>query len=203
MNIAQDFSSLSLSHGQVLWTIEAIHIVEWLDRPALDSVLKKFRREKIPDFSESGQKGRQGADFAYSYEHLMDCIVAMKLVADGLAFRHVVALMRSDPERLWQHYRRAYLEADTGQGTNLEISSKDGRNLTIGGLYLDFHATISKNNLVMTAGPKLIDPWDAMKRYMGFYQGWHIVGLVRLSQLATEAVRIAKEAPIIKRGRKS
>jgi hypothetical protein len=198
-----NFSSIRLSHGQVLWTIEAMHMVEWLDRPALDSVLKKFRREKVPDFDETGQKGRQGADFSYSYNQLMDCVVAMKLVADGLAFRHVVALMRCDPERLRKHYYRAYLEAETGQGSVIEVGAPDGRKLSIGGLYLDFHATISKNNLVTTSGPKLIDPWEAMKRYMGFYQGWHIVGLVRLSQLATEAVRIANEAPIIKRGRKS
>jgi hypothetical protein len=111
--------------------------------------------------------------------------------------------MRCDPERLRKHYYRAYLEAETGQGSVIEVGAPDGRKLSIGGLYLDFHATISKNNLVTTSGPKLIDPWEAMKRYMGFYQGWHIVGLVRLSQLATEAVRIANEAPIIKRGRKS
>jgi hypothetical protein len=38
---------------------------------------------------------------------------------------------------------------------------------------------------------------------MGFYAGLHPTGMIRLSQLATEAVRIAKEAPVIKRGRKS
>ncbi|MEI6573065.1 MAG: hypothetical protein WCO61_05920 [Alphaproteobacteria bacterium] len=196
-------SELALSHGQVLWTIEAMHIVDWLNRPALDSVLKKFRREKVPDFSESGQKGRQGADFAYSFEHLMDCVVAMKFVAEGLPFRHVVGLMRFDPEKLRQHYRRAFLEAESAQGASLEVSAKDGRKITIGGLYLDFHAIISKNGVLSTPGPRLLDPWSALNRYMGFYAGLHPTGMVRLSQLATEAVRIAREAPVTKRGRKS
>jgi hypothetical protein len=198
-----DVSQLSLSHGQVLWTIEAMHIVEWLDRAALDSVLKKFRREKVPDFSQSGQKGRQGADFSYKFEHLMDCVVAMKLTADGLAFRHVVSLMRFDPEKLWQQYRRAYLEAEVGQGADLEIKASDGRKITIAGLYLDFHALISKNGVLSTPGPRLLDPWSALNRYMGLYTGLHPIGMIRLSQLATEAVRIAQEAPVIKRGRKS
>jgi len=202
MDMLLKVSNLALSHGQVLWTIEAMHIVEWLDRAALDSVLKKFRREKVPDFTESGQKGRQGADFVYRYEHVMDCVVAMKLVADGLAFRHVVALMRSDPEKLWQHYRRAFLESGAGQGANMEIKASDGRQLTIGGLYLDFHALISKNGVLSTPGPRLLDPWEALSRYMGLYAGLHPTGMVRLSQLATEAVRIAQEAPIVKRGRR-
>lgn len=198
-----DISQLALSHGQVLWTIEAMHIVEWLDRPALDSVLKKFRREKVPDFSESGQKGRQGADFSYNYEHLMDCIVALKLVAEGLPFRHVVALMRFDSEKLWSHYKRAYLEAESGLGAGLPISTPDGRSITVSGVYLDFFVVNAKHGGISTLGPRLLDPWAALNRYLGFYQGLHPTGLIRLSQLATEAVRIAKEAPIVRRGRKS
>jgi len=200
---ALNLTSITLSHGQVAYVIGGMHIVEWLDRPALDSVLKKFRREGVPDFKKGGQVGRQGADFGYKYEHMMDCVVAMKLVADGLAFRHVVALMKFKPEKLWEAYRRAFLEADTGQGADMEIAASDGRTVTIGGLYLDFHAIISTNGILSTTGPRLLDPWQALSRYMGFYAGLHPTGMVRLSQLATEAVRLAKSAPIIKRGRKS
>ena len=203
MNDLKHISSLSLTHGQVLSVIENMSIVEWLDRAALDSVLKKFRREKVPDFSTSGQQGRQGADFSYRYEHLMDCVVAMKLVADGLAFRHVVGLMTFDQQKLWQHYRRAFLEADAGQGGAFEIKAADGRKMSIGGLYLDFHAEISKSGILSTTGPRLLDPWEALNRYMGVYSMWHPAGMVRLSQLATEAVRLAQAAPVIKRGRKS
>ena len=203
MNDLKHTSSLSLTHGQVLWVIENMRIVEWLDNAALDSVLKKFRREKVPDFSTSGQQGRQGADFVYRFEYLMDCIVAMKLVADGLAFRHVVGLMTFDQQKLWQHYRRAFLEADAGQGGAFEIKATDGRKMSIGGLYLDFHAEISKSGILSTTGPRLLDPWEALNRYMGVYSMWHPAGMVRLSQLATEAVRLAQAAPAIKRGRKS
>lgn len=203
MSKLSDISELALSHGQVLWTIESMHIVEWLNRPALDSILKKFRREGVPDFALSGQSGRQGSDFVYRYEELMDCIVAMKLVADGLAFRHVSGLMKFDPQKLHEHYKAAFLQSDSGRGKILDVKSSDGREIGIGGLYLDFHASISKNGILSTPGPRLLDPWDALIRYMAFYKGWHLVGLVRLSQLATEAVRLAKDAPVVKRGRKS
>lgn len=203
MSNVSDISHLALSHGQVLSTIEGMHIVEWLNRPALDSILKKFRREGVPDFSSSGQSGRQGADFIYRYEELMDCVVAMKLVADGLAFRYVSGLMQFDRKKLHEHYRAAYLQAESGRGKLLKIKCSDGRKINISGLYLDFHASISKTGVLSTPGPRLLDPWEALNRYMGFYQGWHVVGLVRLSQLATEAVRLAKDAPVVKRGRKS
>ena len=202
MNHIAITSNLSLSHGQVLWVIEGMRIVEWLDRPALDSVLKKFRREGVPDFSSTGQQGRQGADFSYSYEQLMDCVVAMKLVADGLAFRHVVGLMKSDPAKLRQFYCRAFSEAEQGMGKILEVKAEDGRKISIGGLYLDFHAVISKTGVLTTTGPRLLDPWEALNRYMGVYSMQHPSGMVRLSQLATEAVRLAGHAPVIKRGRK-
>jgi hypothetical protein len=203
MNNVSQISTLSLTHGQVAYVIDGMHIVEWLDRPALDSVLKKFRREGVPDFKKGGQVGRQGADFEYKYEHMMDCVVAMKLVADGLAFRHVVGLMTFDQQKLWQHYRRACLEADAGQGSAVKIIAADGRNGSIGGLYLDFHAVISKSGILSTTGPRLLDPWEALNRYMGVYSMQHPAGMVRLSQLATEAVRLAGHAPVIKRGRKS
>ena len=202
MTRSNDVSQLSLSHGQVLWVIENMQIVPWLNRAALDSVLKKFRREGVPDFTLTGQQGRQGSDFIYAYEQLMDCVVAMKLVADGLAFRHVVGLMTSDPKKLWLFYRRAFIEADTGLGRAFEIKAADSRKINIGGLYLDFHAVISQTGVLSTTGPLLLDPWDAMNRYMGLYSMHHPAGMVRLSQLATEAVRLANHAPIVKRGRK-
>jgi hypothetical protein len=203
MSNVSDISQLALAHGQVLSTIEAMHIVEWLNRPALDSITKKFRREGVPDFSASGQSGRQGADFVYGFQELMDCVVALKLVADGLSFRHVSGLMKFDRNKLHEYYKVAYLQSESGRGKVLDINSSDGRKISISGLYLDFHGSIYKNGAISTPGPRLLDPWEAMNRYMGFYQGWHLVGLIRLSQLAIEAVRIAKATPAIKRGRKS
>ena len=202
MNTKLTAPKLSLSHGQVLWVIENMQIVPWLDRSALDSVLKKFRRECVPDFSLTGQQGRQGADFSYGFEQLMDCVVSMKLVSDGLAFRHVVGLMRSDPKKLWLYYRRSFVESDAGLGRIFEVKAKDGRKVSIGGLYLDFNAVISKAGVLLSPGPRLLDPWEAMNRYMGMYSMHHPSGMVRLSQLATEAVRLASHAPVIKRGRR-
>ena len=198
-----ELDRLSISHGQVLWVIDGMNFVPWLNRPALDSVLKKFRLNKVPDFDRLGQVGRAGADFAYGFSELMDCVLAMKLVSEGLAFRHVVGLMKFDPEKLRQFYRRAYFESENGAGAPLRVNSEDGRRVSISGLVLDFKAQISKSGALSTPGPILLDPWQALERYTAAYVNLHPMGLVRLSQLATEAVRLALAAPVVKRGRKS
>jgi hypothetical protein len=198
-----DLDRLSISHGQVLWVIDGMNFVPWLNRPALDSILKKFRLNKVPDFDRLGQVGRAGADFAYGFSEVMDCVLAMKLVSDGLAFRHVVGLMKFDPEKLRQGYRRAYLEANGGAGAPLLLTSEDGRQVSVSGLAIDFMAQISNYGALSTPGPILLTPWQALERYTALYANFHPMGFVRLSQLATEAVRLALVAPPVKRGRKS
>jgi len=198
-----NLDDIAISHGQVLWVIDTMNIVTWLSRTSLDSVLKKFRLKKVPDFARIGQTGRAGADFLYGFNELMDCVLAMKLVSDGLAFRHVVGIMTFDHEALRQCYRRAYVEAESGEGALLEIVAADGRKISISGLYIDFLVNITKSGMLLTTGPRLIGPWRAMERYMGSYMNFHPTGVVRLSQLATEAVRLASSAPAVKRGRKS
>jgi hypothetical protein len=63
-------------------------------------------------------------------------------------------------------------------------------------------ATINKLGVLMSPGPRLLDPWQAINRYMGQYMGMHPLPPIRLSDLVTEAVYIALRMPELKRGRK-
>jgi len=195
-------SGLSLSHGQVMYVIEALHIAEWLDRPALDSVLKKFRRSLVP-FSTDELAKPHWEEHRYGFVHLIECVIAMKMVADGLAFRHVVSLLTFHRDKLRGLYLKALMEASVGEGKEIEVSALDGRVIRVGGLYLDFMATINKDGVLSSTGPRLLGPWEALNRYMGVYVGLHPSMPIRLSQLAAEAVRIADSTPLYKRGRKS
>ncbi len=193
--------SLSFTHGQVLQTIEAMHIAEWLDRPALDSVLKKLRRDFVPFSSEELAKP-QWKQVRYGFVHLIECVVAVKMMADGMSHRHIVALLTFDRKRLREAYLRAFSESQSGLGAPIPIKHPDGREITISGLYLDFMATINKLGVLSSSGPRLLDPWQAVNRYMGAYMGLHPLPPIRLSDLATEAVRIAVLMPELKRGRR-
>jgi hypothetical protein len=202
MQHARSFDGISLSHGQAMFVIEAMHIADWLDPAGLNSILKKFRRHFIP-FSEDELDKPRWEELRYGYEHLLEVCVALKMTADGVAFRHVVSLLTHDRKKLRSIYRRAFLEAEKGQGRPLVVRSENRRSVSISGIYLDFAAVAHAGGTLATSGPRALDPWEALERYMAAYRGLHLYAPIRLSQLATDVVRLANEAPVIKRGRKS
>jgi hypothetical protein len=204
MNNAKLLDQISLSHGQAMWVIEAMQIAAWLDAAGLNATLKKFRRHLVPFNQEELQKPRW-EEVRYRFEHLMEVVVALKMSGDGIAFRHVVSLLTRDREKLRLIYRRAFLEAESGRGAPLEIRCPDDRrwptSIHVSGLYLDFSAMARVNGMLASMSPRALDPWEALLRYMGFYQ-LHMFPLIRISQLATEVVRLAEGAPEVRRGRK-
>mgnify|MGYP006281601111 CR=1 FL=1 len=197
-----NLSTISLSHGQVLQTIEGMHIAPWLDRNALDSILKKLRRDNVP-FTEEELNKPQWEQLRYGYVHLIECVVAIKMMADGIAHRHIVSLLTLDRDKLRKQYIQAFLDSQSGLGMPVKLKHPDDREVTISGLYLDFMAQINELGVLSSPGPVLLDPWQALSRYMGLNQNMHPMGFIRLSDLATEAVRIASMVPELKRGRKS
>jgi hypothetical protein len=192
---------ISLSQGQAIWVIEAMQVAGWLDTAGLNAVVKKLRRHFVP-FSEEELQKPKWEEVRYGFEHLLDVVVALKMTSDGMAFRHIVSLLASHRKKLRLIYRRGFLEAESGLGTPLEIRSADGRTMNISGLYLDFLATARVNGMLATLAPTALAPWEALQRYMGLYISVHMFPLIRISQLATEAVRLAEAAPEVRRGRK-
>jgi hypothetical protein len=197
-----NLSTISLSHGQVVQTIEGMHIAPWLDRNALDSILKKLRRDNVP-FTEEELNKPQWEQLRYGYVHLIECVVAIKMMADGIAHRHIVSLLTTNRDKLKNAYLQGLMDAQSGLGKPITIKHPDGREITISGLYLDFMAQINELGVLSSPGPTLLDPWQAVNRYMASYLGLHPLPPIRLSDLATEAVRIASVVPELKRGRKS
>ena len=192
---------ISLSHGQAIWVVEAMQVAGWMDTAGLNAVVKKLRRHFVP-FSEEELRKPRWEEVSYGFEHLLEVVVALKMTADGMAFRHIVSLLANHRKKLRLVYRRAFLEAEKGLGAPLEIRSADGRTMTVSGLYLDFAATTRVNGMLATLAPTALAPWEALQRYMGLYVSVHLFPLIRISQLATEAVRLAEAAPEVKRGRK-
>src|ERR1700722_158874 len=199
-DVVRRLDQISLSQGQAIWVIEAMQVAGWLDASGLNAVVKKLRRHFMP-FSEEELQKPKWEEVRYGFEHLLDVVVALKMTSDGMAFRHIVSLLANHRKKLRLIYRRGFLEAESGLGTPLEIRSVDGRTMSISGLYLAFSATARVNGMLATLAPTALAPWEALQRYMGLYISVHMFPLIRISQLATEAVRLAEAAPEVKRGR--
>jgi hypothetical protein len=167
----------------------------------LNAVVKKPRRHWAP-FSEEELEKPKWEAVCYGFEHLLEIVAALWMKADGLAFRHIVSLLTSHGARLHAIYRKAFLEAEKGLGGPAEIRS-DSRTMNISGVYFDFSATARVNGMLASLTPTALGSWEALQRYMGLYVGVYMFPLIRISRLATEAVRPAEAAPEVKREPKS
>ena len=199
--------TLKLSHGQTLLVIRGTRLAENMADTAFLSMAKKFRREHVP-FEPNREKSSPWEEVVYGYEQLIELSLAFKMLADGISFRHITALLTQHRAKLHSYYREAYLEADTGRGktrtlinANAGSGNQEIQEIGIGGMYLDFMATYS-NGLISSPGPRLRDPLEATQRYMGIYKNFHPSPLIALSQICQSVVTIAEATPPVNRGRK-
>ncbi len=198
--------SLKLSHGQVLRVMKDTRLAEHMSDTALDAMVKKFRREGLP-FETDEVGSYQWEEIVYRYEHIIELAVALKMLTDGMAFRHIVALLTQYRMKLRKFYREALLEARTGRGADRTITNPaplkgELAKMNIGGLYLEFMA-INRNGIVGTLSPELIGPWKAFERYMSYYDGLYPFPLIMLSQICERVLKIAEATPPVKRGRRT
>lgn len=200
--------SLKLSHGQVLLVLRGTGLGSHMADTALESMVKKLRRQNVP-FEPDARKFSQWEEVTYCYEHVAELAVAFKMQADGIAFRHITGLLIMHRPKLHKFYREAYLEAETGRGAprtllnaNAQTQNQDAREITVGGLYLDFRATYS-NGIMSSPGPVLLDPVQATERFMSIFDGLYPYPPLALSQICQRVVKIADATPPVKRGRKA
>lgn len=197
--------ALKLSHGQALLVMKGTRLAESMTETALNSMVKKLRLNELP-FERDEVGTYQWEEIVYRYQHLVELAIALKMLADGMAFRHVVSLLTKYRKLLRKYYREALLESRSGRGGDRLIvnpipSSGELSEMNIGGMYLDFRATYN-NGMLGSLGPELIGPWAAFERYMAYYDGLYPFPLIMLSQICERVLKIAENTPPVKRGRK-
>ena len=198
--------SLKLSHGQALLVMKGTGLASYMYDTSLDAMVKKFRREGLP-FEPDEVGTYQWEEIVYRYEHLVELALALKMLADGMSFRHIVSLLTQYRSKLRRFYKEALLEARMGRGTDRTIvnpSPLQGeiREMNIGGLYLEFMA-VNRNGVLTASSPELIGPWKAFERFMGYYDGLYPFPLIMLSQICERVLKVAEATPPVKRGRKA
>lgn len=198
--------SLKLSHGQALLVMKDTRLAENMTETSLNSMVKKLRLNEVP-FEPDEVGTYQWEEIIYRYEHLIELAIALKMLADGMAFRHVVSLLTKYRKVLRRFYREALLESRSERGGDRLIQNpapKAGEynELNIAGMYLDFKATYN-NGFLGSPGPVLIGPWVAFERYMAYYDGLYPFPLIMLSQICERVLKIAEATPPVRRGRKA
>ena len=205
-NLPLRMKTLKLSHGQALRIMTDTRLAAGMTDSALNSMVKKFRLNGLP-FERKEEGVNQWEETVYHYEHLVELALALKMLSDGMAFRHIVSLLTKYRPKLHRFYMDALFAADTGLGSprtiiNPEPLKGELTEVQISGLYLEFSA-LARNGAMTISEPRLISPWMAVERYMASYDGLYPFPLIMLSQICQRVLKVAEGTPPVKRGRRA
>jgi hypothetical protein len=98
-------------------------------------------------------------------------------------------------------FRRAWLERASGLGASVPVKVGAGKGFRASGLWLDLGLHYIPGGPLATTGPKLLGPEEAIKFACTLYRQQHYRDPIRISDYADDVVRLAPEAPEVRRGR--
>ena len=199
---ADRIDRLALSHGQARWLLSYLGLHAGEDERTFDSYIKSLRRDGVP-FAPGELGVGAGHNLKYRYPHLMELAVALALRTQGILSRHIVGLLAEGRSVLRSYYRRAWLERESGIGAprNLLIDERTPRRIS--GAYLDLSLQYNSSGALLATEPRLLNPVEALDYYMAGHQSVYPRPPLPISQFAADVVRLAENAPEIKRGRPS
>jgi len=204
-NLRLRMTTLKLSHGQALRVMTDTGLAAGMTDTALNSMVKKFRLNGLP-FERKDEGTYQWEETVYHYEHLVELALALKMLSDGMAFRHIVSLLTKYRSKLRGFYNEALISGDTGKGSPRTIINPDPfkgelTEIQVSGLYLEFKA-LARNGSLNASEPELISPWMAVERYMACYDGLYPFPLIMLTQICQRVLKVAEGTPPVRRGRR-
>ena len=190
---------LQLTRGQVAW---ALCGGQKPDRHTLDS-LRYLRLLGVP-FVEEEQGVGTGNRLTYTFDHLIECAVAMYAVRRGMKPGQGAAFLVGDRQRLRKIYRKTFRDSPDGA---LEAPWVKSRGKTLPPLndaeeFIRLHknySDLSGKIEVMTL-EEVVTFQAGLGDYVERYADG-VVPLVPLRRVSLEAVAWALEAPVTKPGR--
>jgi hypothetical protein len=193
---------IALSHGQARWVLDYLGLHGGGDAQTFDNYIKSIRRDGVP-FAQDELGAGAGHNVEYRYPHLMELAVALALRTQGILSRDIVGLLAFHRTLLRSHYRRAWLERESGLGISKQVVINNTTVRRILGTYLTLELMYNSRGSLQMIEPKLIDPVEAFDHYMGFHRQVYPRPPLPISQIAEDIVRLAEYAPEVKRGRQS
>jgi hypothetical protein len=190
---------LHLTHGQVAWALSG-------GQPPTNQTLDQLRylRQLGVPFTKEELGGGRGNRINYTFDHLIECGVALAGLRRGLRFREVAKILIEHREQLRATCRRAF-EEQPPLALNAEWVKSRGRirSLLENEIFIRLHDRFSETpgeyEIVYPQEPgaeSMIG--DIVERY----PGGEIRPMLPLTHLVLELVAWALEAPVAKTGPK-
>ncbi len=188
-----------LTHGRAVWVLAALGFSEGVSARTFNYYIKSLRKLGIP-FAR-GEIGLSSGRLArYSYNHMMELVVALTLRVYGILPDPVVAGLIRFRHDLYDLYRQAYLQADCGLGTPLRVRATDHAEFQMSGVYLDLRIRYVRGQVLRFGPPQALSPSNALRIFATDRQPGCPHVPLNLSALALDLVAAAHRAPEIRRG---
>lgn len=189
---------IALSHGSLVWVLSELGFSGGTSRSTFNSYIKSLRKLGIPFFtSELGLRPNQPA--VYSYEHTMELSVALSMRFYFAIPDLVLQELKRWRPRLYPLYWSALVHRTSGRGA--EVPVKVGAAVfTMRGIFLDPQLKFAGGRFVSFGPPKALSPAEALLRFATLSIADRTSLPIPLTDLASEVVRLAAAAPVIRRG---
>lgn len=153
---------LALTHGHAVQVLEGLGFSVGAPDASFRHYIKSLRKLGVP--FKRGEPGLSGGVRAqYSFNHMMELSLALKLRVYGVLPDAVVEGLIGFRERLHPLYRRAYLEHATGLGAPIEVASSGRATFTVRGVYLDLRVRYAGGRCLGLGPPHVLSPFEALR----------------------------------------
>ena len=201
------FEQFTLSHGQVRWVLTHLGLRAGDSEAQFDAWLKYVRRMGMPFYMHELGRGA-GVNVIYKFYHVMELAVALALRTQGILPLDLLSLLERQREVLRPLYHQAYIEHDRGLGATITLQFGSGADqpaaepMRVQGTFLDLQLDyLEGGTLTRLAPPRLLGPREALGRFTYRHSLHYPRPPLPLSRIACDIVRLAEDAPELRRGR--
>jgi len=158
----RELCEVELRYGDIFEILTRLGFRGSTSRKTFNDYLKSLRKLNLPVVASEAP--RQGRVILYSYENVMDLVVALTLRVYHVIPDTVLKALVAARGELHPIYRQAYVERRTGIGMSLQLRSAEG-SLEVAGVFLDLNIDHSGGKLVRFGPPKALTPLEALERF--------------------------------------
>lgn len=190
---------LQVRHGRAVGVLAALGFSAGVSHDTFNHYIKSLRKLGVPfERGEFGLSAQRPAE--YSYNHLMELCVALTLRVYGTLPDPVIAGLITFRHQLYEFYRRAYIEYETGLGSAVHVTVPGRAEFGMGGVYLDLRIRFGSGRVLEFGPPRLLSPFEALCIYARLETPGRVHLPFNLSTLSIGLVEQAEGAPKMRPG---
>ena len=168
-----------------------------MSKSTFNHYVKSLRRLGIP-FARRKDTSERGPGVTYNFEDLMELTLALHLRVYGILPNVVTDGLLSYRANLRPIYRQAYRNSQKRIYPAARVSTPDGKQLMVQGLFLDLNIRYSAKQAIQFGPPKALSPFEAVSVFAHSEiagRSYLPLNLTAVAEMITERTRFTPTIP--------